>query len=280
MTMRLPGGAGIASLAPLPDHVSCQLLLDDVRDLTTAIARCRRLLDLDADPEAVDASLAEDPVLAPWVAKAPGRRLPRCTDGDEMALRVVLGQQVSLGAARTHARRLAERYGEPATDPEGSLTLRFPSIERLAELDPEELAANALSGPESRRRCFTDVVSALASGSIDLGPGGDWERARAQLTRISGIGGWSAEMIAMRALGDPDAFPSSDVGVRRGARSMGLADRGSDLAAAAQRWRPWRSYAVQHLWAAAGGPATEWPPGESPTTDRTAARLPSPGEEQ
>lgn len=262
LTLDLPGGTGIASLRPEADHVACRLLLADIRDLPTAISRCRRLLDLDADPEAVDAALADDDLLAPWVAKAPGRRLPRTVDGDQMALRVVLGQQVSLGAARTHARRLVERYGEPVTDSEGGLTHLFPSVERLARVDPDELRRDALAGPERRRTCFVSLVDALAGGDVDLGPGADWEGARADLKQIAGIGEWSAEMIAMRALGDPDAFPGGDAGVVRGAAIIGrdLLGAASDVRNRAERWRPWRSYAVQHLWAAVGGPATEWPP--------------------
>ncbi len=268
-SMELPGGTGIAALAPHDDHVACRLLLDDVADVPTTIARCRRLLDLDSDPEAVDADLAHDPSLAPWVAKAPGRRIPRTVDEGQMALRVVLGQQVSLGAAATHARRLAERYGEKVVDPEGGLTHRFPSVQKLSEAGPEELSRHALAGPEARRRCFTDLVIALADGQVDLGPGADRERARTALTAIAGIGTWSAEMIAMRALGDPDALPTTDAGVRRGAAVVGLPSNPSMLARHGRAWRPWRSYAVQHLWAAAGGPATRWPPGPTEPCGRT-----------
>lgn len=264
-SMDLPGGTGIVALRPQEDHVACRLLLDDVGDISTAIARCRRLLDLDNDPEAVDGALSDDPALAPWIAKAPGRRLPRATDGAQMALRVVLGQQVSLGAARTHARRLVERYGSPVSDPEGGLTRRFPSVQTLSEVAPEELADHALAGPHRRRRCFTDLVDALAAGDVDLGPGADWDQARAALMTIDGIGRWSAEMIAMRALGDPDALPETDAGIVRGAAAMGLPTAPRALVDAAQHWRPWRSYAVQHLWAAMGGPATEWPPTTGPS---------------
>jgi len=260
LSLDLPGGGGIAALAPRDDHVACRLILDDVRDIATAIARCRRLLDLDSDPEAVDGELSRDPDLGPWVQKAPGRRLPRTVDGEQMALRVVLGQQVSLGAARTHARRLVERYGPQVADPEGGITHRFPPVQTLAEVDPYELRRTAIAGPERRGRCFADLVAALADGHIDLGPGADWDRARQGLLSIAGIGSWSAEMIAMRALGDPDALPATDAGVRRGAAAMGLPSTANALAGVARRWSPWRSYAVQHMWAAGGGPSTEWPP--------------------
>jgi AraC family transcriptional regulator of adaptative response / DNA-3-methyladenine glycosylase II len=146
-TLRLPNGSGIVSLTPQPDHVQCQLVLEDFRDLSTAIARCRRLLDLDADPEAVVDALAADADLSVLVAKAPGQRIPRTVDEQELALRVVLGQQVSLKAARTHARRIVEAYGQPVTDSDGGLTHVFPAVEHLAEVDAAYLAF-----PKSRQR--------------------------------------------------------------------------------------------------------------------------------
>ena len=116
-TLRLPHGAGVVALRPGPTAVGCRLLLDDLRDLAPAVARCRQLLDLDADPVAADAVLADDEALAPWVAKAPGRRLPRTVDAGELALRAVLGQQVSTAAARTHAARLVAAAGDRSTTP-------------------------------------------------------------------------------------------------------------------------------------------------------------------
>ena len=135
-SLRLPSGSGLVSLTPADDHVRCVLALDDFRDLTTAIARCRRLLDLDADPEAVVDALSRDPDLAPVVAKAPGQRIPRTVDEAELAVRAVLGQQVSTKAARTHVGRLVLAYGQPVHDPEGLLTHTFPSVEQLARIDP------------------------------------------------------------------------------------------------------------------------------------------------
>ena len=134
-TLRLPHGHGIATLRPLPDHISCQLALTDLRDLAIAISRCRRLLDLDADPVAVGDLLRGDPLLTPLVDKAPGRRVPRTVDAAEFAVRAVLGQQVSTTAARTHAARLVTAYGEPVTDPAGGLTHLFPDPATLAALD-------------------------------------------------------------------------------------------------------------------------------------------------
>lgn len=258
-TLRLRHGTGIAALTPHDDHIATRLVLDDLRDLPSAIARCRRLLDLDADPEAIDDALLDDPELAPWVAKTPGRRIPRTVDETELALRVVLGQQVSLGAAATHGRRLVRHHGRTVNDPEGGLTHTFPTVADLAALDPADLLA-PLALPRARQVCVTALVRALADGAIGLDPGSDWDRARHQLAALPGIGPWTLEMIAMRGLGDPDAFPAGDLGVRRGAEAVGVASRPEALAERAERWRPWRSYAVQHLWAATGGTASRWPP--------------------
>ncbi len=242
-TLRLPGGAGIAALRPEADHVALRLHLHDGRDLATAIARCRRLLDLDADPQAVDEALATDPALRPLVRAAPGRRLPRTVDEHELAVRVVLGQQVSLAAAATHARRLAEAHGDPIHDPDGGLTHVFPGAATLAAVDPDTLAL-----PRARRRTVVGLAAALADGSVTLDAGTDWDRARAHLAALDGIGPWTGELIALRGLGDPDAFPVTDLGVRRGAAAAGLPTTPAALTARAEGWRPWRSYAVAHLW--------------------------------
>jgi AraC family transcriptional regulator of adaptative response / DNA-3-methyladenine glycosylase II len=222
-----------------------------MRDLSVAIARCRRLLDLDADPVAVDALLAEDPVLAPLVAKAPGRRVPRTVDEQELALRMVLGQQVSTAAARTHAGRLVAALGDPVAD--DSLTHLFPTAEQLAEVDPATLAM-----PQARKNTLVGLARALADGRVDLDPGADRAEARAQLEVLPGIGPWTVESIAMRALGDPDAFLSTDLGVVTLARAAGL-PTGKGLLAHAEQWRPWRAYAVQHLWALGDHPVNALP---------------------
>jgi AraC family transcriptional regulator, regulatory protein of adaptative response / DNA-3-methyladenine glycosylase II len=256
-TLCLPNGSGIVSLTPQPDHVQCQVVLDDFRDLATAIARCRRLLDLDADPEAVVDALGADADLSVLVAKAPGQRIPRTVDEQELALRVVLGQQVSLKAARTHARRIVTAYGQPVADVNGGLTHVFPSIAQLAEIDPAHLAF-----PKSRQRSLITLIRALADGDVVLDPGCDWDRARKQLQALPGIGPWSAEVIAMRGLGDPDAFPVSDLGVRLAAKQLGLPSDPRPLTERSARWRPWRSYATQHLWTALDHAVNEWPPKE------------------
>lgn len=243
-TLRLPYGHGIVALTPRPDHIACRVTLSDLRDLTVAISRCRRMLDLDADPVAVDDQLRTDPALAPLVDKAPGRRVPRTVDEAEFAVRAVLGQQVSTAAARTHAARLVTAYGDPVDDPEGGLTHLFPSPEALAALDPESLAM-----PRTRRTTFTTLVGQLCDGTLNLGVESDWAQTRAQLLALPGFGPWTADVIAMRALGDPDAFLPTDLGIRRAAQELGLPSTPAALTARAAAWRPWRAYAVQYLWA-------------------------------
>jgi AraC family transcriptional regulator, regulatory protein of adaptative response / DNA-3-methyladenine glycosylase II len=259
-TLALPHGQGIVALAPGPEHIGCQLSLTDLRDLASAISRCRRLLDLDADPAAVSELLGADPVLGPLVAKAPGRRVPRTVDPAEFAVRVVLGQQVSVGAARTHAGRLAAAHGTPVDDPAGGLTRLFPGPAVLAGVDPATLAL-----PAARRATFAALAAALAAGEIDVGAGSDWQRARSQLGELPGIGPWSVATIAMRGLGDPDAFVPGDLGVRVAARRLGLPAGPAALTRRAAGWRPWRAYAVQYLWATSDHainrlPATSSPP--------------------
>jgi AraC family transcriptional regulator of adaptative response / DNA-3-methyladenine glycosylase II len=242
-TLRLPHGTGIVALRPGAAAIGCRLLLDDLRDLAPAVARCRQLLDLDADPVAADAVLADDEALAPWVAKAPGRRLPRTVDAGELALRAVLGQQVSTAAARTHAARLVAVAGEPVPDPEGGLTRLWPTADAVARRRP--------GGPRAAPRPPRDRPRARSRARRRrpaLDPAGDPEQARADLLALPGIGPWTAEVVAMRALGDPDAFLPTDLGVVLAARALGWA-RAGRCASRARRWAPYRAYAVQHLWA-------------------------------
>jgi AraC family transcriptional regulator, regulatory protein of adaptative response / DNA-3-methyladenine glycosylase II len=243
-TLRLPGGPGVAALRPTPAHVECILLLTEPTDAERAVATCRRMLDLDADPSAIDPHLAGDPVLAPLIAAAPGRRVPGTAHAEEFALRAVLGQQVSTAAARTHAARLVATHGEPVTDPDGGLTHLFPTPAALAEIDPSTLAL-----PRARQDAFAGLVRALATGRIDLSPDGDPAEATSALAALPGIGPWTVGTIAMRALGDRDAFLPGDLGVRLAVRRLGLPSSPGALVRRADTWRPWRAYAVQHLWA-------------------------------
>lgn len=243
-TLRLPHGGGIVALAPRHDHIECRLTLDDLRDLAVAVSRCRWMLDLDADPVAIDDRLGTESHLAELVAKHPGRRVPRTVDPAEFALRAVLGQQVSTAAARTHAGRLVIAHGEAMNDPDGGLTHLFPEPATLAAIDPATLAL-----PRSRRATLITLAVAMTSGEIDLGPATAWDYARGQLMKVNGIGPWTVETIAMRALGDPDAFPTGDLGVVAAARNLGLPATPAALSLVSEGWRPWRAYAVQHLWA-------------------------------
>ncbi|MBS1869592.1 MAG: DNA-3-methyladenine glycosylase 2 family protein [Actinobacteria bacterium] len=238
--LALPHGPGVALLAPAAaGHVRCELRLSDLRDLAAAVQRCRRLLDLDADPLAVDDALAADPLLAPLVQAAPGRRVPGAVDGAELAVRAVLGQQVSVAGARTLAGRLAAALGEPlpAALADEQLTHAFPTAAALAAADPAELPLT-----RARAHALTALSRAVADGSLALDPGADRDATRERLLTLPGIGPWTAEYVAMRALGDPDAFPVTDLGVKKALARLG---RGAEP----DRWRPWRAYAVQHLWA-------------------------------
>jgi AraC family transcriptional regulator of adaptative response / DNA-3-methyladenine glycosylase II len=244
-TLRLPHGTAVAELAPGNGCVQCSLRLADVRDLGVAVARCRRLLDLDADPIAISALLAGDPLLAPLVAARPGLRVPGCVDGTEIAVRAVLGQQISVAAARTHAARLVQRHGEPLAAPDGTLTHVFPTAGALAEADEDVLAM-----PERRKATLRGVSAALRDGLVDLDAGADRERSRRDLLALPGIGPWTIEYVAMRALGDPDAFPAGDLGVLHGLRALGVDADAREAERRSQAWRPFRAYTVLHLWGA------------------------------
>ena len=239
-SLRLAHGTGTATLVPGDDHVLCTLRLDDLRDLGSAVQRCRRLLDLDADPVAVDAVLNADPALGPI---NPGLRLPGAVDGAEIAVRAVVGQQISVAAARTVLARLVADHGTELSTPDGAVTRVFPTARALAEADPSTLPM-----PKARQRSLQALCAAIADGDVTIEPGADPAEAERQLLALPGIGPWTAGYIAMRALAVPDLFLATDLGVRHGAAALGLPDEPRALAAHAERWRPWRSYAVLHLW--------------------------------
>jgi AraC family transcriptional regulator of adaptative response / DNA-3-methyladenine glycosylase II len=242
-TLRLGFGAGVVQLRPAPGFVECRLELDDLRDLSTAVARCRALLDLDADPVAIDDALSQDRTLAKVIRRGAGRRIPGTVDGDEWVIRVLLGQQVSTRAAQTLASRLSVALGDELASPRHGLTHLFPSPERIAQA-PDEL----LAMPERRRTTIRHVAGLLASGELNVGPGADRDAVREQLSELRGVGPWSIDQILMRALGEPDALCASDLGVLGAARALGIASTVRDLERHSERWRPWRSYAVQYLW--------------------------------
>ncbi|THA23860.1 DNA-3-methyladenine glycosylase 2 family protein [Streptomyces sp. RKND-216] len=235
--------------------LDARLRLTDLRDLTAAVQRVRRLFDLDADPYAVAERLGGDPALGPLLAADPGLRSPGSADGDEIAVRAVLGQQVTVAAARTLAGRLVAAHGKPLPVPDGALTHLFPEPGALADAPLDELGM-----PGSRKRTLRTLSAALDGGRppgaegvaaaggwgpVVLAPGADREEAVRALLALPGIGPWTADYVRMRALGDPDVFLPGDVGVRHGLAAVGAAP------AAADRWRPWRSYALHHLWNAA-----------------------------
>jgi AraC family transcriptional regulator of adaptative response / DNA-3-methyladenine glycosylase II len=212
------------------------------RDLDAAVAACRRAFDLDADPVAVDAGLGADPLLAPLVAAAPGRRAPGHVDAAELAMRAVLGQQVSLLAARRLAGRLAELCGDPLATPVGAVTTVFPTPAAIADADLDRIGM-----PGSRRATLRTLAQRLADRDIDLASGADPDEVERRLLEIRGIGPWTASYVRMRGLGDRDVLLATDLGVRHALDRLGAG--GIDPADLARRWSPWASYAVQHLWA-------------------------------
>jgi len=253
-SLRLPHGHGIVTLrAPQvqgsdgPAFVEGELILSDLRDLQTAVARCRQLLDLDADPVAIWEALRGDPLLGTLVRRDPGRRVPGAADGFELAVRAVIGQQVSVPGARTVAGRLVQAAGEPLPAPLGAVTHLFPTPAALVEL--AEHNPGAFSMPAARRRAVAALAQAVGAGDVVIDPGADPAELRRSLVALPGIGPWTAEYVAMRALRDPDAFMPTDLGIRRGAVALGLPDDPTHLRDATERWRPWRSYAMAHLWA-------------------------------
>ncbi len=241
-TLLLPHGDGVAELTPRADHVECRLHLSDLRDLAAAVGRCRALLDLDADPRAVDAALARDPLLAPLVAAAPGRRVPGTVDGAELAVRTIVGQQVSVAGARRVVARLAASLGRPLAAPSGTLRVLFPTAAALADADPALLPLT-----EARRRTVLTLAREIGDGRLVVSGAADRDELRARLGALPGIGQWTVELVLMR-LGDTDAFPATDLGVRHALRVLDLPDDAAAAARQAAPWRPWRAYAVQHLW--------------------------------
>ncbi|GAB2835428.1 AlkA N-terminal domain-containing protein [Actinocorallia aurea] len=236
-TLALPGGPALVTvLEPRKETgwLDCTVMLADLRDLSSATQRVRRLFDLDADPYAVAESFAGDPLLGPRLSEVPGLRSPGAADADELAFRAVLGQQVSVAAARTLGGRLVSAYGTPLEAPSGTLTHLFPASAALAEASMDELGM-----PGSRRAALRALGAALASRQVELDPGADRTEAEKSLLAVHGIGAWTAAYIRMRALGDPDVLPPGDVVLRRA-----LAAAGADPTS----WAPWRSYATHLLW--------------------------------
>jgi AraC family transcriptional regulator of adaptative response / DNA-3-methyladenine glycosylase II len=262
-SLDLPNGAGVVELHPATDHIEARYWLTDLRDLAAAMQRTRALLDLDSDPQAVQDALGGDELIGSFVRGEPGRRVPGHVDGHELAVRAVIGQQVSVAGAATLAGRLTSQYGRPLARPIGNVTHLFPSAEALAAIEP----GAKLSMPRSRALAIKGLARAVAQGHVALDTGVDRERVRGDLLALPGIGPWTVEYIAMRALRDPDAFPAGDLGVRRALEGLGR--DGSQRAAEriSAGWRPYRAYALQHLWASLA------PQANDTTTDTTTRRL-------
>jgi AraC family transcriptional regulator of adaptative response / DNA-3-methyladenine glycosylase II len=253
-TIRGPGGPGLMELSlpggahggpPGRRPVLLRVRLPRLRGVGRVVSRCRQLLDLDADPCAIAAALTADGVLAPLVTERPGLRVPGAYDGFELAVRAVLGQQVSVAAASTLAGRLAARFGTPLDVPARWPSVLFP--------EPAELAEADLSGvglTTARQATLRALATAVAGGGLPLDHGADPEETAVRLGELPGIGPWTVAYILMRAVRDPDAFPGTDLGLRRA-----LSDLGCPVSHA-ERWRPWRAYAAVHLWTWHAGAST------------------------
>ena len=242
-TLTLPGGNGTVALEPQADHVQATFRLGTIADLPAAVARSRRLLDLDADPQAIAGVLGNDETLGRLVRSRPGLRAPGAVDGAEWAVRVILGQHISVRAARTVTGRLVATYGKPLDHREGGLTHAFPSPESLAEADLVSLGLT-----RARAEAVRTLSRQLADGKLVLDVGADRCEAEEHLLAIPGVGPWTVAHVALRSLGDPDAFPAGDLGLQLAATRLGLGDHALALAKRANRWRPWRGYAAHHLW--------------------------------
>ena len=243
-TLRLPRGAGVVALEPVDTHIQCTLRLESMADLTSAVRQCRRLLDLDSDPLSVVEVLSKDRRLSSVVKKHPGLRAPGAVDGTELAIQAVLGQQVSLAAARTLASRLVTAHGDVIKIADPTLTHLFPHAAAIAEADLARLGV-----PATRRATLRGLARAVAGGTLALDPGADRNETYQQLLQVPGIGDWTAGYIVMRALGDPDTFLASDLGIKKAGVRLGIGSNPRAISEHAAAWRPWRSYATHQLWA-------------------------------
>ncbi len=243
--VRSSTGGGILEITGVGDRLTLKLSGTDIGSLARDVAAARRLFDLDADPMAVQEVLAEDALLAQLLQKRPGLRVPGAYDGFELAVRAVLGQQVSVAAASTFAGRLVRQLGTPLPEPSGSVTHLFPSADTVAGAD-----LGAIGLTTARAETLRSLAGAVAAGTVLLHAGADQVRTEQALTSLRGIGPWTASYIAMRALRDPDAFPTKDLALLKAfGRLTGARATERDLEQYANRWRPWRSYAAVHLWA-------------------------------
>jgi len=247
--LRWNGVDGWLAVGPAARGNALAVTLSDVLlpAMTPILARVRRLFDLDANPQVIDAQLASDTLLNDAVRTSPGLRVPGAFDAFELLLRVIVGQQVSVRAATTLYGRFAAAFGDAVATPFAAVVRTPPVASRVAAASVNAIAALGLPG--RRAATVRAVAQAFADGTLVIEPGDDAETIRRQLVAMPGIGEWTAQLVTMRALGDPDAFPAGDLGVQR---ALGVASAG-DAERHAERWRPWRAYAVMHLWRRAAG---------------------------
>ena len=249
-SLRVGAARGVVMIEPGEgDYIKATLRFPKVEAWPAVIARVRRVFDLAADPAVIQAHLSEDPDLAPLVAARPGLRAPGAWDGFELAVRAVLGQQITVQAARMLAGKITAAHGAPLEDEAANalgLTHFFPEPAALAQAEVETLAM-----PRARGRALVGLAAAAAADPELFGMRRSLDEAVAALRALPGIGEWTAQYIAMRALREPDAFPSADIGLMRALEGPdGVRPTAVELLARAERWRPWRAYAASHLWAA------------------------------
>jgi len=260
-TVAIGGHRGWLSVAPDPAGAALRATISSslAGALMGVVARLRRLFDLDAQPAAIAAHLARDPRLARHVRARPGLRLPGAFDPFEAAARAVLGQQISVAAARTIAGRLTTRLGAAVVTPQPELTRLFPSADAIAAAPAGAL--QTLGVPARRATTLRTIAAAVASGRLSLDGAAEPARLIEEATALPGVGLWTAHYLAMRALGWPDAFPEDDLGLRRALGDVS----GADARAIAERWRPWRAYGATHLWNSLGDRAERQRAGASRT---------------
>ena len=276
-TLQVDGACGVVIVTPRKDGaLQAEIHFSKLKALPAVIARVRRVFDLSADPTLIGAHLSQDPALAPMVAARPGLRAPGAWDGFELAVRAILGQQITVTAARNLAAKLVEAYGEPVDDPAAAalgLTRVFPTPERLVGQD----IALTLGMPRARGAAIEGLARTVAADPTIFTPRADLESAIAALKALPGVGEWTAQYIALRELREPDAFPQADIGLMRAmADETGQRPTPDELLARSQAWKPWRAYAAQHLWAAdpglaPGKAAPAKPVKRTKTDDRQAA---------
>jgi len=246
-TLVLGDSEGLLEVAPDPgaNQLIARIRLEDARHVQTISQRAQRIFDLGADPAVIASDLGRDPILAELLRAAPGIRVPGAWDGFELAVRAILGQQISVKGATTLSGRLVARFGHPArlANDYPDLAFLFPTPAILAESD-----VAAIGLPQARAEAIRSLARVVASGELDFDGSRDLEDSIARLTALPGIGEWTAHYIAMRALREPDALPHSDLGLRRALADPAGPISASRLRVISERWRPWRAYAAMLLW--------------------------------